>query len=290
MANSRNGDLRAHRLRNGWRGLLPWLLLLVSGLGAELWAPVIQAQSSAQPSLEVIQLRHRSAEQVLPALQPLVESGGALTGIDYQLFVRASAANVRQLRRAVAEIDREPRQLWVSVRRATRATLEREAAAASVVLGTKNSGATAQATNATTRRSGADLAGVQVQEGGAAYIATGESVPVISTVMMGGGRRPWLAAGVEYRDLDNGFMVTPRLNGQRVILDIAQRSERRGDSAAQLDLQSLETQVTGQLGEWLALGAVNESAVRRDDGLTGRRYSTKDAALEIWVKVDEVVR
>lgn len=285
MAKSCSRDPCTHRCHNGWRGLLSWLLL-VSGLAGGLQAPVALAQSS----LEVIQLEHRSAEQVLPMLQPLVEPGGALTGSDYQLFVRASAANVRQLRQAVVEIDREQRQLWVSVRRATRAILEREAAAAAVVLGTRHSSASVQAGNATTRRNGADLAGVQIQEGGTAYICAGESVPVISSVMVGGGRRPWLAAGMEYRDLDNGFMVTPRLNGQRVILDIVQRAERRADSSAQVDLQSLATQVTGQLGEWLSLGAVSESAARHDAGPAGRRYSTQDATLEIWVKVDELVR
>ncbi len=70
-------------------------------------------------SLEVIDLKYRTAAEVIPVLQPLVEQGGALTGQDYKLFVRASPANLRQLRAALEQIDRKPNQLLVSVRRST---------------------------------------------------------------------------------------------------------------------------------------------------------------------------
>src|SRR5678816_1778749 len=68
-------------------------------------------------SLEVIDLKYRTAAEVIPVLQPLVEQGGALTGQDYKLFVRTSPANLRQLRAALEQIDRKPNQLLVSVRR-----------------------------------------------------------------------------------------------------------------------------------------------------------------------------
>jgi len=38
------------------------------------------AAAFAQGSLEVIELRHTTAERVLPALRPLLEPGGVLTG------------------------------------------------------------------------------------------------------------------------------------------------------------------------------------------------------------------
>src|SRR5688572_28781505 len=75
------------------------------------------AAGLAAQSLQVIDLKYRTAAEVIPVLQPLLESGGALTGQDYKLFVRASSANVAQLRKALAEIDRQPRQFLVAVRR-----------------------------------------------------------------------------------------------------------------------------------------------------------------------------
>src|SRR5437016_7924517 len=72
--------------------------------------------SLAQQALEIIPLRHLTVDQVLPALQPLVEPGGALTGQSGQLIVRASPANLAEIKRALEAIDRPPRRLQISVR------------------------------------------------------------------------------------------------------------------------------------------------------------------------------
>lgn len=257
-------------------------LQLMVVLGACLMAGAAWAQS-----LEVIELKYRTAQEVIPILQPLVEPGGALSGTEYKLFVRASSANVAQLRQALTQIDRQPRQLLVSVRRATRQTIEREGASASVVLGNRASGATVRATDATSHREGNGIASVQVLEGNAAYIAAGESVPVVTAVAVGGGRRPWVAASTDYRNLSSGFLVTPRVSGQRVTLDISQRSEQRSTHTGQIETQQLATQVSGQLGEWLQLGGIAESSSQQRSGVLSRQYSTHDDDQGIWVKVEE---
>src|SRR2546422_10259105 len=70
----------------------------------------------AQQALEIIPLRHRTVDQVLRALQPLVEPGGALTGQSGQLLVRTSPANLAEIKRALEAIDRPLRRLQISVR------------------------------------------------------------------------------------------------------------------------------------------------------------------------------
>jgi type II secretory pathway component GspD/PulD (secretin) len=70
----------------------------------------------AQGSLEVIELRHTTAERVLPALRPLLEPGGVLTGQRSQLIVRTSPRNLEELRRALAALDAPARRLMISVR------------------------------------------------------------------------------------------------------------------------------------------------------------------------------
>src|SRR5687768_18134582 len=72
--------------------------------------------SFAQQPLEIITLRHRTAEQVLPALQPLLEPGATLSGSRGQLFLRASAGNAADIKRALEAIDRPLRRLQISVR------------------------------------------------------------------------------------------------------------------------------------------------------------------------------
>ena len=83
---------------------------------ALLLAVLIAGPAVGQATLEVLSLRHRTVEQVLPALRPLMEPGATLTGQGTQLIVRASPANVAELRRALEAIDRPAKRLQISVR------------------------------------------------------------------------------------------------------------------------------------------------------------------------------
>ncbi|HMN44883.1 MAG TPA: hypothetical protein PKE27_09935 [Povalibacter sp.] len=243
------------------------------------------AWAAGAQSLEIIDLRYRTAAEVIPVLQPLVEPGGAISGSDYKLFVRASAANVTQIRRALEQLDRQPRSLFVSVRRASRQTIEREAAAASVIVGNRGSGATVRATEGSSQREGSSISSVQVLEGGSAFISTGQSVPYV-TAVVAGGRRPWIGASTTYRDVNSGFLVTPRVATQRVTLDIEQQAQQLGNNQS-VDTQRITTQASGRLGEWIALGGVSESASSQSSGLLSWQYATRSNDLEVWVKVEE---
>lgn len=275
-------------LRQQFRGLQRWSWL---GLSACLMVAVAWAQS-----LTVIDLKYRRAEELIPVLQPLLEQGGALTGQDYKLFVRASGANLAQLRSAVAQLDKQQRQMLVSVRRSTAQDLQREQASASGTLRTgdgsvsvnerprSGSGATVRAGERNLQTADSSVSSVQVLEGNAAFIATGTSVPVVTAFAVGGGHRPFVAGTVEHRNLQRGFIVTPRVNGDQVILDISQQDERVDGGGIQS--QSLNTQVMGRLGTWIPLGGVSESSSRTDRGILSRSHSTGGNELSIWVKVD----
>lgn len=237
-------------------------------------------------SLEVIDLQYRKAAEVIPVLQPLLEQGGALTGQDYKLFVRASPANLRQLRAALAQIDRRPNQLVVSVRRSTQQEVERERAQASGTVSTRGADVSVHATDGNTRDRSEGVASVQVIEGSSALISSGSDVPIVTAVAAGGGRRPWAAATTGYRNVSSGFVVTPRLNGQTVVLDIEQQDERVVNGSVQT--QHLTTQVSGTLGEWIQLGGVSESASGQQRGILSRQYSTTSDERAVWVKVESV--
>ena len=59
--------------------------------------------------------------------------------------------------------------------------------------------------------------------------------------------------------MSSGFLVTPRVNGAQVVLDIEQQDERVANGSIQT--QRLTTQVSGPLGEWIRLGGVNEISI-----------------------------
>jgi type II secretory pathway component HofQ len=239
---------------------------------------------AAAQSLEVINLKHRTAEEVIPVLQPLVESGGALSGQQYTLFVRTSAANLAQLRAALEQIDREPRQLLISVRQGSSEDLRRDGASVSGRVGSDGAAATVRGTRSDTRSQSDGVASVSVIEGGSAFIASGASVPIVTTIAAGAGRRPWAASSTQYRDLTSGFLVTPRINRDGVVLDIEQKNEQLRNGAIQT--QQLNTQISAKLGQWVQLGGVDQSATSSQRGVLSREYSTSNEAREVWVKVE----
>lgn len=271
----------------------PLLRIVLCVLGSAAWA------AGLAQSLEIIQLRHRTADEVIPVLQPLLESGGSLSGKDYQLFVRASSANLAQLRNAIAAIDKQPRQLLVSVRRGSRQEMERGALSASGTLrtddaavavnepGRARSGATVRATDSGSQRDTHGISSVRVLEGGAAFIATGESVPIVTAVVGADRHGPWVAGAVDYRELRSGFLAKPRIAGDRVIIDIEQQNEQRvQNGSGQVQSQRLTTQVSARIGEWMRLGGIEESASTEQRGIASRSYSTRSDEQGVWVKVE----
>lgn len=248
-------------------------------------------------SFEVIELKHRAAEDVIPILQPLLEPGAALSGEGYTLFVRTSPANLRQLRGALEQIDRQPRQLLISVRQSTSQEMAREGVSASGTIRTERggvsvnessrdrSGVTVRGAQTNDRSRGGGISTVSVIEGASAFIATGSSVPIVTMVAGGAGRgRAWGAAATEYRDLSSGFLVTPRITRDGVVLDIEQRAEQLRNGT--IDRQGLTTQVSARLGEWVQLGGIEQSSSSTQRGILSREYSTNDDSRAVWVKVE----
>jgi len=232
----------------------------------------------AQASIEVIELRHTTAEQVLPALRPLLEPGGALTGQRNQLIVRTSPRNLEELRRALAVLDAPARRLEILVRFDSAG----EASAADVEADARisNRGSRIELRGSASRSSATGRVDqrLQVLEGRRAWIAAGSS-------------RPYRGSdGVEYHDAVSGFEVVPRVAGDTVILEVA--PQRQGPGASPGSVQSFDasTTVRARLGEWVQIGGVAVQESRGDRGLASGGTGLGTSSRSIWVRVDEVGR
>jgi hypothetical protein len=224
----------------------------------------------AQQSLEIIALRHRTVDQVLPVLQPLLEPGGTLSGSRGQLFLRASPANVAEIRRALDAIDLPSRRLQISVRLDDLQDRERRAVGASGSIG--SGGTRVDITAADSRRSAGERVDqrLQVLEGGRAAIFTGQS-------------RPY-----QDRDLASGFEVVPRLAGGNVVLEIFQQRETPGARPGSIQGQRLSTTVTTRLGEWTEIGGATSDAARDDRGIASSTRARAAESRRVWIKVEEL--
>jgi len=245
-------------------------LVLAAVLATATGAPL------AQHALEIIPLRHRTVEQVLPALQPLVEPGGTLSGSRGQLFLRASPANVAEIKRALDAIDRPARRLQISVRFDDAEDRERRALGGSATVG--SAGARISVTAEESRRSSAERVDqrLQVLEGGRAFIAAGQSRPL------------HVPGSTEIQDIESGFEVTPRIAGDRVVLEVAAQRERPGAHAGQVLRQRVATTVTTRLGEWVEVGGTGSQDARDDRGIGSARSARTTQSRRVWLKVEEL--
>lgn len=247
----------------------------------------VALQSAAQHTLEIIPLRHTTVEQVLPALRPLLEPGGTLTGQQGQLIVRASPGNVADLRRALEAIDRPSRRLQILVRFDDSAQAARQGIEASGRIGNRGSDVELRAQDSRANREERVDQHIRVLEGSRAYISAGQSRPVMQRQII---RTP---AGVIAQDTFavqeavTGFEVVPRVSGDRVFLDIAPQRQSF-DAQGGVQGQRMTTSASGRLGEWFELGAIVASGAGDDRGLASANRSRSSESRRVWVKVEEI--
>lgn len=243
-----------------------------------------------QQSLEILELRHRAAADVLPTLQPLLEPGGSLSGMNYQLFLRASARNRMEIKQALAVLDVPQRRLLIRVSTDS-SEVERDRAARLSISARERGGSqvAARVYDSRSARSGSGTQMVQTVDGGRAFIQVGVSVAVPLRHMVLTPAGAVLSEGVEYRDIAQGFYAEPRVSGNRVTLEISQQMDRPasyGPGSAQV--QRLSTTVSGALGEWMQLGGSGQSASDRGRGIAALSTGELRSDRSIWLLVEEL--
>lgn len=235
-----------------------------SGLAAIL--AFFSLGAAGQQALEIIPLRHRTVEQVLPVLRPLLEPGATLTGQRGQLIVRTSPANLAELRQALDAIDRPPRRLQISVRFDERGESRVEDAGVDARIGNRGYRIGVHAREAQSRSTERVDQTIQVLEGGRALIMAGQAAPI-----PGGG---WETA--------TGFEAVPRLSGDTVFVDIAPQRESFERQ------QRMASTVSARLGEWFEVGGAVSAAGRHERAIASRSTSRSSESRRVWLKVEEL--
>jgi type II secretory pathway component GspD/PulD (secretin) len=263
-------------------------------------AVCLLAASVRAQELQVIELKFRLADEIIPTVQPLLEPGGVLTGMDNVLFVRTSPGNFAQIQQAVAMLDRAPRQLLISVGQGTVTDTDTTGVRGSATLGDgdvqvginrppgSESGARVQVDSRSQQANLRNVSSVRALEGTEAYIAIGHSAPVTTTSVTPGWNGPVVQQTTQYQEVSSGFYATVRVSGERVTLDISPQQQRLTSRNRTVETQGAATIVAGRLGEWIPIGAVREESAGSTAGLLV--WGTRSARSEYsaWVKVDEI--
>jgi len=296
-------------------GLCRWRLAFMAlALAAALlvFAPRASAQATV---LEVFTLKYRTAEQVIPLIQPMLRAGGSISGLQNQLIVRTTAGNLEEIRRILASVDTVPRRLVITVRQDADGDSGRRAAEVSgsvriddhariTVPGTLDSraphigagpagdGVRARIIDTRQVESDRNLQTVQVLEGNTAFIRIGQSVPVprreVMQTVIGGQVVSRVVDSVDYRDVGTGFYALPRVTGDRVTLDINPRHDTLNRQLpGAINTQNVATTVSGRLGEWIEIAGLAQDRSRDQSVLLGRASASGSDNRRVLIKVDE---
>lgn len=260
----------------------------------------------AQMVLEVIPLRHRTVEEVIPVLQPMLVRDATISGMRGQLIVRTTPANLDEVRRILATLDVAARRLQISVAQEMAGDGRRRGAEISgsvrvdeeLRLSVPGSGPSSREgieARVFDRRSTENvrvLQTVQVLEGRSAYVSTGQSLPqrgrTVTRSVVGGRVVEQVVEGVDYRSADTGFYVTPRVSGDRVTLEVSAQREAPARRSGAVDVQRVGASVSGRLGEWLEIAAVSEERSSERDVLLGRAAASRVESRSVLLKVEEI--
>jgi hypothetical protein len=287
---------------------------MIRALGLAI-ALLVTPATVAQTTVEVLPLKYRKSEQVIPVLQQLLGRDSSISGFQNQLVIRATPAELAQLKRVLADIDTMPKRLLITVRQDADLDRARREAELSGSIGNDNARITVPGSGSReggnvvfrdgddrlrgrvvdTQRSSSSSTSqtIQVLEGNSAFINVGESRPVRSRqvvrTVINGQIVDRVVEGTEYRSANTGFSVVPRVQGNLVTLDIDPQREvfeegRRGA----VNVQRVVTTVSGRLGEWMDLGGVNESRSDNQSQLLGRSNTGSSERRGVQVKVEEL--
>lgn len=216
------------------RAILPVLLILSQ--------PLLAATA-------LIPLQHRSAEELLPIAQTLLDDGETLAAHQQQLLVRASLERINELRGILTQLDMPARQLLISLDSGSGQPLP-----GYHVIGPSAHANPARPPRIVTAGQSAPLQ-VRASEGEPAFIDfTRSELQLGFSVDLDG--TPYIQSQ-ESRS-GTGLQVVARLQGNHVQLDLsAQRSSTDSAMYGARDTLFSETRLVGRLGEWIEVSSGN---------------------------------
>lgn len=236
---------------------------------------------------EVVDLYYRSATDMTTLVQPHLDPGETVSGLGGKLVLRLKPENRARVLALVAELDKRPGQLLVSVRQGGSASSESTSAGVSGRVHTGRGGTSniqGEISQSSASRDGSATQKVRVMDGQTAVFHVGHIVPApAGTVVTQDGFV--LHEGVAYQEVTTGFVVRPRLRGQQVLLEISPQSQSYNPDGT-INHQSVHTTLEAALGQWVEIGSVVEQARQNNSGLlsAGRSSQQVNRSVEIMVE------
>ena len=273
-------------------------LLLISLL---LASPVV-----GQTKLEIIPLKNRLVEEVIPTIQSVLGNRGTVTGMQGQLIIRAHPKALQEVKHILSKIDVALKNLRITVKQGTQLRLNEEERSITTeipvggngrviignpisdkfIVGSEMGDGKIQARLLDKKRQVDEIVTqtVMTVEGRPASIHITQSIPIREVRNLRSGNQITAVESIRFKDVRTGLMVLPRLNGDQVTLEVSPQKSRLNGQL--IETFGIDTVVRGRIGEWMELGGVTQNRKGLEAGIANRTATHNNESRKVFLKVD----
>jgi len=254
--------------------------------------------AEAATEFKIITLQHRFAEDILPAIQPLVGSGGTASAMQNNLIIRTSTENMTEIEQLISTLDTARQNLKITVNRNKSTNADKSNAnmtirkrIGNIVVETDSrqrtvrDGASLNVENRQVRSNSLNSQFIQVIDGEKAFISVGQSIPYTQEWVSLTHRYISTQRTTEFIAIDTGFAVRPRTTGNLVELEITPRFSQLNQRGT-IDFETLTTTIRASRGEWVDLAGImlNKDDVSR--AILSWQSDSQSSDGQLFIKVE----
>jgi len=233
---------------------------------------IIFMNNSFANGLEIINLEHRSAKELIPIIQPLLDKNGSISGEKHVLFIRTSYKNLQQIKSILPILDAEYRVLRISIMQETAQIMKRYGYLKPKQI---NNNAIIYSTERSKKIPNQKT--IQVTEGQWATLQTGVSIPSLSRTKNPDGT---ITESIEYQSVYTRLKIQPQIDGKKIKLQVLSHT---GNKQTINSVEAVKSQTSGELGEWIALGGISEPSNNTFTFSTQHSNSSKQ---QLFIKIE----
>ena len=242
--------------------------------------------------MEIIALQHRPASEIQALIAPLLENGDRVSDNGFQLIVKTTPGRLENIKALVQQLDTQQHNLIVSVLQNSSLSADELNAQESIRLSPQT--IQFQGMNADTRelRRQQTTQSLRTLEGQAAIIKTGKIRPIQNIGVYGSinanqtTANQFVPGNTQFIEIDSGFSVTPRLNGEQISIEIAPWSEQF-QAGNQIETQGLRTSVNTKLGVWVEIAGIDSTSTQTGNGINTFNQGAIKKNQRILLKIDK---
>lgn len=225
--------------------------------------------------VKILRVDYRKAEEALPTVKSLLSAEGS-AGVDMRtnsLIVVDSPDAVGRIQDFLKDVDQPVEQVTIRVRISEHRLEEGTSASVEGTVGgdgwEAGTGGSRDDAELSGRVEGgrSTLAGVSeyyitASSGSPAYIVTGTSVPYRERLLILSRQHGHVSEGIEFREVETGFDVSPTIVGDHALLDITPRiSYLASDNGhGVVRFTEASTSVTVPINQWFLLSGADQSS------------------------------